>query len=64
MAIYLIALLVFLLFVITIIVLTKLQKFKKKAKKMLRRIIVKIFWNNTIRSITISYLDSLIQFSL
>ena len=58
---YIMAIACFIIFILVIYVLMKFRKLKNKMMKILDGIKKKTFWNNTIRSITISYLETAIQ---
>lgn len=61
MIMYLMALGGFLVFVAVLYVLLKVKGLKSKIQRVIEGIKKKTFWNNTIRSITISYLETAIQ---
>ena len=56
MSIFIVAIVFFILFVGALAVAMKVKKVRRKAQKLAASIKEKTFWNNTIRSITISYL--------
>jgi amino acid transporter len=56
LAVYFFILLVFIIVVGTLFALKKSKKFKDRAEKTIDGIKRKTFWNNIIRSVTISYL--------
>jgi len=56
MIIFITALLLFLMFVGALRVAMKVKKYRRKASAVVHKVKEKTFWNNTIRSITISYL--------
>lgn len=62
MAVYIMAIVAFFSFLIVLFLLVRLKKYKPKIKEILIGIKEKTFWNNTIRSITISYIETAIQF--
>ena len=64
MAIYIFAGAFFLLAILIILILKNLEKFKAKLTKILSDVKRKTFWNNTIRSITISYLETAISLNV
>mmetsp|Transcript_33595 Transcript_33595/g.51701 ORF Transcript_33595/g.51701 Transcript_33595/m.51701 type:complete len:315 (-) Transcript_33595:474-1418(-) len=61
MAIYIAALVFFVLAMGLFFVLKHIQKIKKKVETIIKGILKKTFWCNTIRSITISYLETAIS---
>ena len=61
MATYIMAVACFIIFIVVIYVLMKFGKLKNKMMRIIDGIKKKTFWNNTIRSITISYLETAIQ---
>ena len=61
MAIYLVALIMFLVVLLFIYIATKFKKYKAKMQRVFIGIKKGAFYNNTIRSITISYLETAIQ---
>ena len=56
MIIFIVALVLFLLFVAALCVAIRIKKIRRKAQRIAHKVKEKTFWNNTIRSITISYL--------
>lgn len=61
MIMYVMALVAFLVFVGILYVLLKVKGLKSKIQRVIDGIKKKTFWNNTIRSVTISYLETAIQ---
>ena len=60
MAVYIFALLVFLVVIIGILLLKNFEKLKPKLTKIIEGVKEKTFWNNTIRSVTITYIETAI----
>ena len=51
----------FLFAIVLILLLSKMKSFKREAKEILSKIIKQTFFNNIIRSITLSYIETAIQ---
>ena len=62
MAVYIMAIIAFFSVIVVLFLLVRLKKYKAKMKEIIIGIKEKTFWNNTIRSITISYIETAIQF--
>ena len=60
MAVYVAAFLLFVLVLVLLYVIAKFKKFKTKLKAKLKDIQSKTFWNNTIQSLSLSYLETCI----
>lgn len=56
MIIFIVAFVLFVLFVAALFIAMKIKKIRSMAKRIAQKVKEKTFWNNTIRSITISYL--------
>ena len=61
MAVYIGVLLVFIVALLAFVILRNISKLKKKVEPILQGIIKKTFWNNIIRSVSISYLETAIS---
>jgi len=64
MAVYILVIGLFLLFILILVIVMFFEKLKPKVVKILQGIKEKTFWNNTIRSVTITYLETMIQLSI
>lgn len=62
MFMYIAALVVFFVILVVLILLTQIKKYKTKIIQILEGVKKKTFWNNTVRSVTISYIETAIQF--
>ena len=60
MSMYIMVIASFIVFLAVVYILMKFKKYKNKMLRILDGIKKKTFWNNTIRSITISYLETAI----
>jgi hypothetical protein len=58
MAVYIFILCAFLIFLMTIYLLSYVKPIRQKMQKIIRSTLEKTFWNNTIRSITLSYIET------
>ena len=61
MGVYIFAGGAFLLAMLVLVLLMMLRRLKEKIKGIIEKVMKKTFWNNTIRSITISYLETTIS---
>jgi hypothetical protein len=64
LAVYFVALLAFALVMGALYSLKKNPKLRDKIDPMIKKILKQTFWNNTVRSITISYLQTAVVFSV
>jgi hypothetical protein len=64
LAVYVMALLGFGLFMGILYALKKSEKLREKIEPKIKKILKQTFWNNTVRSITISYLQTAVVFSV
>lgn len=61
---YVIALLLFSVFMFVLFLLYRIQKLRAKIMEKIEGIKKKTFWNNTVRSVSITYLETAIQMSV
>ena len=64
LAVYVMALLGFGSFMGILYALKKSEKLREKIEPKIKKILKQTFWNNTVRSITISYLQTAVVFSV